>query len=336
MENNNKIYIAGHNGMVGSAILRKLKANGFNKLIFHSHADLDLLIQSDVNTFFKREKPDIVILAAAKVGGIHANNTYRGQFLYENIMIQSNLIHAAHEVGVKKLMFLGSACIYPRNAPQPIKEEYLLTDKLEFTNEPYAIAKIAGIKLCENYYRQYGDNFISVMPNNLYGTNDNFDLKNSHVLPALMRKFHEAKIQNAELVEVWGTGTPLREFLHVDDLADACVYLLKNLDAKTLYNLPFNRGEFKTGQDKEKSVGNISHINIGSGEEVSIKELAILIKNVVGYKGNIIFNSNYPDGTPRKLLDVSRLNALGWESKIKLDVGLKSVYKWYVDNLPLD
>jgi len=313
-----RIYVAGHSGMVGSAIIRKLKEDGFNNLILRSHKELDLINQNDVFQFFESEKPDLVIMAAAKVGGINANNTYRGQFLYENLMIQSNLIHAAHEVGVKKLLFLGSACIYPRNAPQPIKEEYLLSDQLEFTNEPYAIAKIAGIKLCENYYRQYGDNFISVMPNNLYGTNDNFDLKNSHVLPALMRKFHEAKIKNAELVEAWGTGNPLREFLHVDDLAHACVYLLKIFDADELYN------------------GGISHLNIGSGEEVSIKELAISIKNVVGYKGDLIFNSDYPDGTPRKLLDVSRLNALGWESKIKLDVGLKSVYKWYVDNLPLD
>ena len=318
MENNNKIYIAGHNGMVGSAILRKLKANGFNKLIFRSHADLDLLIQSDVNTFFKREKPDIVILAAALVGGINANNTYRGQFLYENLMIQNNLIHAAHEVGVEKLMFLGSACIYPRNAPQPIKEEYLLTDKLEFTNEPYAIAKIAGIKLCENYYRQYGDNFISVMPNNLYGPNDNFDLNNSHVLPALMRKFHEAKIHNSKKVVVWGTGKPLREFLHVDDLAVACLYLMNNIDADALYN------------------SGISHINIGSGEEISIKELAIMIKKVIDYKGDLVFNSDYPDGTPRKLLDVSRLNTMGWKSKIKLEDGLKSVYEWYLDKLLKD
>ena len=334
-----KIYIAGHSGMVGSAIIRKLKEDGFNNLILRSHKELDLINQNDVFQFFESEKPDLVIIAAAKVGGIHANNTYRGQFLYENLMIQSNLIHASHEVGVKKLLFLGSACIYPRNAPQPIKEEHLLTDKLEFTNEPYAIAKIAGIKLCENYYRQYSDNFISVMPNNLYGSNDNFDLKNSHVLPALMKKFHEAKMQNAELVEIRGTGKPLREFLHVDDLADACVYLMKNLDAETLYNLPClpalrehagNRGEFKRGQEKEKSVGNISHINIGSGEEVSIKELSKMIKNVVGYKGDLYFNADYPDGTPRKLLDVSRMNAMGWKSKITLDVGLASVYKWYI------
>ena len=318
MDNNSKIYIAGNSGMVGSALVKKLKSAGFNDFIVRSHKELNLINQNDVLGFFKNAKPDIVFIAAAKVGGINANNTYRGQFLYENLMIQNNIIHAAHKIGVKKLIFLGSACIYPRNAPQPIKEEHLLTDKLEFTNEPYAIAKIAGIKLCENYYRQYGSDFISIMPNNLYGANDNYDLKNSHVLPALMRKFHEAKINNNKSVEIWGTGKPLREFLHVDDLADACVYLMNNLDAKTLY-----------GSD-------ISHINIGSGEEVSIKELAIMIKNVVGFQGDLVFNCDYPDGTPRKLLDVSRLNAMGWKSKIKLEDGLKSVYEWYLDKLLKD
>ena len=318
MDKNSKIYIAGHSGMVGSAIVRKLKNDGFNKLIFHSHADLDLLIQSDVNTFFKREKPDIVILAAAKVGGINANNTYRGQFLYENLTIQNNVIHAAHEFKVKKLLFLGSACIYPKEAIQPIKEEYLLSNYLESTNEPYAIAKIAGIKLCENYYNQYGDNFISIMPNNLYGPNDNFNLQTSHVLPALLRKFHEGKQLNSNFVEIWGTGSPLREFIHVDDMADACLYLMNNIDADELYNI------------------GISHINIGSGEEVSIKELAIMIKKVIDYKGDLVFNSDYPDGTPRKLLDVSRLNAMGWKSKIKLEDGLKSVYEWYLDKLLKD
>jgi len=301
--------------MVGSAIVRNLKGNGFNNLILRTHNELDLISQNEVLQFFNKEKPEVVFIAAATVGGIHANNTYRGQFLYENLMIQSNIIHAAHGNKVKKLMFLGSACIYPRNAPQPIKEEHLLTDKLEFTNEPYAIAKIAGIKLCENYYRQYGDNFISVMPNNLYGINDNFDLKNSHVLPALMRKLHEAKIHNSEQVEVWGTGKPLREFLHVDDLGDACVFLMNNLDAKELYS------------------NDISHINIGSGEEVSIKELALLIKDVVGFKGDLAFNTEYPDGMPRKLLDVSRLNNLGWKSEIRLNEGLKSVYGWYLKNI---
>jgi len=301
--------------MVGSAIVRNLKGNGFNNLILRTHNELDLISQNEVLQFFNKEKPEVVFIAAATVGGIHANNTYRGQFLYENLMIQSNIIHAAHGNKVKKLMFLGSACIYPRNAPQPIKEEHLLTDKLEFTNEPYAIAKIAGIKLCENYYRQYGDNYISVMPNNLYGINDNFDLKNSHVLPALMRKLHEAKIHNSEQVEVWGTGKPLREFLHVDDLGDACVFLMNNLDAKELYS------------------NDISHINIGSGEEVSIKELALLIKDVVGFKGDLAFNTEYPDGMPRKLLDVSRLNNLGWKSEIRLNEGLKSVYGWYLKNI---
>ena len=318
MDKNSKIYIAGHSGMVGSAIVRKLKNDGFNNFTFRTHDELDLINQNEVIEFFNRETIDIVFIAAAKVGGISANNTYRGQFLYQNLMIQSNLIHAAHQIGVKKLMFLGSACIYPRNAPQPIKEKHLLTDKLEFTNEPYAIAKITGIKLCENYYRQYGDNFISVMPNNLYGLNDNFDLKNSHVLPALMRKFHEAKINNNKSVEIWGTGKPLREFLNVDDLADACVYLMNNLDAKTLYS------------------SEISHINIGSGEEISIKKLAIMIKKVIDYKGDLVFNSDYPDGTPRKLLDVSRLNTMGWKSKIKLEDGLKSVYEWYLGNMRTD
>jgi len=318
MDKNSKIYIAGHSGMVGSAIVRKLKNDGFSHFTFRTHDELDLINQNEVIEFFNRETIDIVFIAAAKVGGINANNTYRGQFLYENLMIQSNLIHAAHEAGVEKLMFLGSACIYPRNTPQPIKEESLLSGQLEFTNEPYAIAKITGIKLCENYYRQYGDNFISVMPNNLYGPNDNFDLKNSHVLPALMRKLHEAKIHNSEQVEVWGTGKPLREFVHVNDLADACVYLMNKIDADDLYN------------------SGISHINIGSGEEVSIKELAIMIKKVIDYKGDLVFNSDYPDGTPRKLLDVSRLNTMGWKSKINLEEGLKSVYKWYLDKLLKD
>jgi GDP-L-fucose synthase len=310
---NSKIYVAGHTGMVGSAIVRKLKNDGFNNFTFRTHDELDLINQNEVIEFFNRETIDIVFIAAAKVGGINANNTYRGQFLYQNLMIQSNLIHAAHQIGVKKLMFLGSACIYPRDSSQPIKEENLLTDKLEYTNEPYAIAKIAGIKLCENYYHQYGDNFMSVMPNNLYGSNDNFDLKNSHVLPALMRKFHEGKIKNNKSVEVWGSGNPLREFLHVDDLANACIYLMNKIDADDLYS------------------NGISHINIGSGEEISIKELAIMIKNVVGYQGDLFFNSDYPDGTPRKLLDVSRLNEMGWKSEIKLNEGLKSVYKWYLE-----
>ena len=315
MNINSKIYVAGHSGMVGSAIVRKLNIEGFNNLILRSHKDLNLINQNEVAQFFNNEKPEYVFMAAATVGGIQANNTYRGKFLYENLMIQSNIIHAAHENKIKKLMFLGSACIYPRNALQPIKEEYLLSDYLESTNEPYAVAKIAGIKMCENYFYQYGDNFISVMPNNLYGPNDNFDLETSHVLPALLRKFHEAKSKNSKSVEIWGSGIPKREFMHIDDLADACFYLMNNLDAKDLNSK------------------NISHINIGSGEEVAIKELALLIKNIVGFGGELNFNPNYPDGMPRKLLDVSRLNNLGWKSKIKLNEGLKSVYDWYLKNI---
>ena len=317
MDINSKIYVAGNSGMVGSAIIRRLKKQGFNNIIFRSHASLDLINQKEVANFFKSEKPNYVFLSAAKVGGIQANNTYRGQFLYENLMIQNNIIHEAHKNSVKKLLFLGSACIYPRNATQPIKEEYLLSDKLEPTNEPYAIAKIAGIKLCENYYRQYGDNFISAMPNNLYGPNDNFDLKTSHVLPALMRKFHDAKINKEKSVEIWGTGRPKREFLHVDDMADACIFLMEHLSAEQLYSL------------------GITHLNIGSGEELSIKELALLIKNIVGFEGELVFNTNYPDGMPRKLLDVTRLIKMGWESNIKLENGLNSVYEWYLDKLPM-
>jgi len=311
---NSKIYVSGHSGMVGSAIIRELKKQEFTNIIYRSHTSLDLTNQREVTKFFKSEKPNYVFLSAAKVGGIQANNIYRAQFLYENLMIQSNVINAAHEVGVKKLMFLGSACIYPRNSTQPIKEEYLLTDTLESTNEPYAIAKIAGIKLCENYYHQYGNDFLSVMPNNLYGPNDNFDLETSHVLPALMRKFHVAKKNKIDKVEIWGTGKPLREFLHVDDLADACVYLMKKLKSSKLYN------------------DGVSHINIGSGEELSINELALLIKRVVGFKGDLEFNSKYPDGTPRKFLDISRQNEMGWKSKIKLNDGIESLYKWYLDN----
>jgi len=310
-----KIYIAGHSGMVGSAIIRKLKEDGFNNLILRSHKELDLINQNDVFEFFKNEKPEYVFLAAGKVGGIHANNTYRGQFLYENLMIQSNVIHAAYENNVKKLLFLGSACIYPRNAVQPIREEYLLTDILEPTNEPYAIAKIAGIKLCQSYHHQYGCNFISIMPNNLYGPNDNFDLETSHVLPALVRKFHEAKKNKADCVEIWGSGSPKREFMHVDDMASACVFLMNNLEAGDLYG----RG--------------ISHLNAGTGQEVTIKELALIIKGIVGYGGELVFNDDYPDGMPRKLLDVSRLNKMGWKSKIKLDEGLQSAYDWYVNNV---
>ncbi len=310
-----KIFVAGHKGMVGSAIINKLQKNGYKNLIFRTHKQLDLKKQSLVTSFFKKEKPDIVFIAAAKVGGIKANNIYRAQFIYDNLLIQSNIIDAAHNAKVKKLMFLGSACIYPRECPHPIKEEYLLSSYLEPTNEPYAIAKIAGIKLCENYYHQYGDNFISVMPNNLYGINDNFNLNTSHVLPALIRKFHEAKNNNLKEVEVWGTGKPKREFLHVDDLADACIFLMKKLDAKKLYNQK------------------ISHINIGSGQELTIKRLAYMIKKIVKYKGNIIFNSGYPDGMPRKLLDISRISSLGWQSTINLNDGIELVYQWYKENI---
>ena len=315
MNKNDKIYVAGHNGMVGSALIRNLIQAGYENIIFKSHSDLDLLNQNDVSVFINEQKPDIVFIAAARVGGIHANNTYRGQFLYENLIIQSNLIHASHSKSVKKLLFLGSACIYPKNANQPIKEEALLSDYLEYTNEPYAIAKIAGIKLCENYFKQYGDNFISIMPNNLYGPNDNFDLKTSHVLPALLRKIHEAKYNNKKYVEIWGTGKPMREFLHVDDLADAAIFIMDEIDAEAIYSQ------------------GISHINIGSGEELTINELAENLKNIIGFDGKLKFNSNYEDGMTRKLLDISRLKSIGWESTIKLKEGISSTYEWYKKSL---
>jgi len=313
-----KIFVAGHSGMVGSAIVRELKEQGYSNLCLQSHSQLDLINQQAVNSFFKREQPELVIIAAARVGGIQANNTYRGQFIYENLMIQSNIIHTAHLYSVKKLLFLGSACIYPRDAKQPIKEEYLLGDYLESTNEPYAIAKIAGIKLCENYFHQYQNNFYSVMPNNLYGTNDNFNLETAHVLPALLRKFHEAKVNNRNKVEVWGTGNPLREFLHVDDLANACVFLLNKLNAEDIYSQ------------------GISHINIGSGEEVTINELAEIIKKILHYKGKIIFNPKYPDGTPRKLLNIDRINNLNWKSNISLEKGIKQTYKWFLSKYEIE
>ena len=295
-----KIYIAGHRGMVGSAILRGLYKKGYDNVIFRKSNELDLRNQAQVNDFFKKEKPTHVFLAAAKVGGILANNTYRGEFLYENLMIQNNVIHAAYQTGVKKLMFLGSSCIYPKLAPQPLKEEYLLTGLLESTNEPYAIAKIAGIKMCDAYRAQYGCNFISVMPTNLYGPNDNYDLQNSHVLPALIRKFITAKKNNAPLVTMWGTGKPLREFLHADDLADACLYLMDN----------FNEEGF---------------VNIGTGEDLPIFELAQLVQKIVGYEGRIELDTTKPDGTPRKLMDVSKLHNMGWRHKISLEEGIKKV-----------
>ncbi|WP_018341403.1 GDP-L-fucose synthase [Cytophaga aurantiaca] len=302
MNKESKIYVAGHRGMVGSALVRLLEKKGYTNIITRTSKELDLRDQQQVRQFFQTEKPEYVILAAAKVGGIQANNIYRADFIYDNIIMEANVIHQAYETKVKKLLFLGSSCIYPKMAPQPLKEDYLLTGTLEATNEPYAIAKIAGIKMCEAYKDQYGCNFISAMPTNLYGPNDNYDLNNSHVLPALLRKFHEAKESGTDTVEVWGSGSPLREFLHVDDLAEACYYLIQN------YN------------DKE-------FVNIGSGVDLSIKELATLIKDVVGFKGELKFDSSKPDGTPRKLMDVSKLEKLGWKYSIGLKEGITSVYK---------
>lgn len=304
MEKDDAIYVAGHMGLVGSAILRKLKAEGYSNLITRSFQELDLRDQITVDEFFKSEQPEFVFLAAAKVGGILANNTYPVDFLRDNLLIQTNIIEAAHKYGVKKLLFLGSSCIYPKLAPQPIKEEYLLTGELEPTNEPYAIAKIAGIKLCQAYNRQYQANFISVMPTNLYGPGDNFDLEISHVMPALIRKFHEAKIDGTDQVVVWGSGKPFREFLHVDDLADACLFLMKN----------YNSSEI---------------INIGTGKDLSIAELAYLIKDTVGYHGNVVFDTTKPDGTPRKLLDVRKLFYMGWKPRITLEEGISAAYNWY-------
>jgi GDP-L-fucose synthase len=302
MNLNSKIYIAGHRGMVGSAIHRNLVKKGYTNFILRTSSELDLRDQKQVADFFEKEKPEYVFLAAAKVGGIQANNIYRADFLYENLMIQNNVIHHSYLNKIKKLMFLGSSCIYPKLAPQPLKEEYLLSGFLEETNEPYAIAKITGIKLCENYKRQYGCEFISVMPTNLYGPNDNYNLNNSHVLPALIRKFHEAKENDLPFVEMWGTGSPLREFLHADDLGEACVYLMQN------YN-------------------GTKHVNIGTGKDLTIKDLALLIKKIVGYTGEIKHDLSKPDGTPRKLLDVSYLHSLGWKHKIELEDGIKMVYE---------
>jgi GDP-L-fucose synthase len=304
LEISDKIYVAGHNGMVGSAIVRNLKALGFSNFVLRTSKELDLRNQQAVKDFFELENPDYVFLAAAKVGGIVANNTYRADFIYENIQIQNNVIHNAYLKGVKKLMFLGSSCIYPKLAPQPLREDYLLTGILEPTNEPYAIAKIAGIKMCEAYKAQYGCNFISVMPTNLYGPNDNYDLQNSHVLPAMIRKFHEAKKNNQQQVELWGSGTPMREFLHADDLADACVFLMQNYNEASL-------------------------VNIGTGIDVTIKELAETIQAEVGYAGNISWNTDKPDGTPRKLMDVSKINNLGWKHRINLKEGIALVYSEY-------
>lgn len=347
MNSNSKIYIAGHRGLVGSAIHKTLIDKGYTNIIIRTHNELDLTKQDDVTKFFANEKPEYVILAAAKVGGILANNKYRADFIYENLMIQNNVIHQSYLNKVKKLLFLGSTCIYPKNAPQPMKEEYLLTDTLEFTNEPYAIAKIAGIKMCESYNLQYSTNFISVMPTNLYGPNDNFDFEKSHVLPALIRKIHLAKLLSeskfkeiledtnfdsldkakqylskigvtASNVEIWGTGKPRREFLWSEDMAEACVFILENRDFKDTY--PKSQNDIVN-----------THINIGTGTDISIAELADMVKNSIGYKGNLIYNSNKPDGTQRKLTDVSKIKSLGWHHKIDVKEGIEKLYTWYLD-----
>lgn len=307
MHKDSKIYVAGHNGLVGSAIVRALKAHGYTNIIGRTRKELDLLNQRDVMMFFEHERPEYVFLAAAKVGGIYANNTYPAEFIYENLVPQANVIHASYLSGVKKLLFLGSSCIYPRMAPQPMREEFLLDGKLEPTNEPYAVAKIAGIKMCQAYNKQYGTKYISVMPTNLYGPNDNYDLLNAHVLPALIRKFVEAKEKNLPFVEIWGSGSPRREFLHVDDCADACVFLMQRYEDSEI-------------------------VNIGVGQDVSIKELALLIKEAVGYAGELRFDPTKPDGTPRKLLDVSKLEQLGWKAKVPLAEGIRDAVNWYVAN----
>jgi GDP-L-fucose synthase len=348
MQKKSKIYIAGHRGLVGSAILKNLQAKGYTNFVTRTHSELDLSNQNAVQEFFENEKPEYVFLAAAKVGGIVANNTYRAAFIYENLMIQNNVIHQSYVHGVKKLMFLGSTCIYPKNCHQPMKEEYLLTDTLEYTNEPYAIAKIAGIKMCESYNLQYGTNFISVMPTNLYGPNDNFDLEKSHVLPALIRKMHLAKLLNENAleevvedlglnsieearaylkdfgvsessVEIWGSGKPMREFLWSEDMADACVYLMENRNFKDTYS------------DNISEIRN-THINIGTGVDISIKDLAYEIKKTVGFKGDLMFDVEKPDGTMKKLTDVSKLDGLGWKHKVELIVGLEQMYQWYLSN----
>ena len=302
-----KIFVAGHRGLVGSAIVRNLESKGYTNIVTRTHKELDLKDQAGVNRFFDEEKPDVVVLAAAKVGGINANNTTPAEFAYENMQIQCNVIHASHTHNVKKLLFLGSTCIYPRMAPQPIPEDALLTGPLETTNEAYAIAKISGLEMCKFYKRQYGDDYISCMPTNLYGPHDNYDLSGSHVMPAMIRKFHEAKVNNAPSVELWGTGTPLREFLYVDDMADACVFLLENYSGE-------------------------QHVNIGTGVEVTIKELAETVKRIVGYEGEIVWNKDMPDGTPRKLTDVTKLHGLGWKHKVDLEEGVKLSYDWFKEN----
>ena len=308
MNKTDKIYVAGHRGLVGSAIVRSLKAKGYENIIGRTHKELDLTNQAAVVEFFEQEKPDVVVLAAAKVGGIHANNTAPAEFAYENMQIQCNVIKCCHDYKVKKLLFLGSTCIYPKMAPQPIPEDALLTGPLEETNEAYAIAKISGLEMCKFYKRQYGDDFISCMPTNLYGPEDNYDLNGSHVMPAMIRKFHEAKVNGAQSVELWGTGTPLREFLYVDDMADACVFLLENYSGE-------------------------QHVNIGTGKEVSIKELAETVKKTVGYEGDIVWNTDMPDGTPRKLTNVDKLHGLGFTHKVELEEGVKLAYQWFKENV---
>lgn len=308
MDKNAKIYVAGHHGLVGSAIVRNLRAKGYINVIGKSHKELDLTNQAAVRDFFEKENPEYVVLAAAKVGGINANNTTPADFAYENMQIQCNVIKCAHDYQIKKLLFLGSTCIYPRMAPQPIPEDALLTGPLEATNEAYAIAKISGLEMCKFFKRQYGDDFISCMPTNLYGPYDNYDLSNSHVMPAMIRKFHEAKVSSAKTVELWGTGSPLREFLYVDDMADACVFLLENYSGE-------------------------QHVNIGTGKEVTIKELAETVKKTVGFDGEIVWNKDMPDGTPRKLTDVSKLHSLGWTHKVELEEGVHLAYKWFAENI---
>lgn len=308
MDKTDKIYVAGHRGLVGSAIVRSLQKKGYENIIGKTHSELDLTCQQAVRDFFEAERPEVVVLAAAKVGGIHANETAPAEFAYENMQIQCNVIKCAHDFGVKKLLFLGSTCIYPRMAPQPIPEDALLTGPLETTNEAYAIAKIAGLEMCKFYKKQYGDDFISCMPTNLYGPLDNYDLSGSHVMPAMIRKFHEAKLAGAPRVELWGTGAPLREFLYVDDMADACVFLLEHYSGE-------------------------QHVNIGTGKEVTIKELAELVKRITGYEGEIFWNSAMPDGTPRKLTDVSKLHGLGWTHKVELEEGVRLAYDWFRENV---
>jgi len=357
-----KIYIAGHRGLVGSAIVNNLKAKGYTNVIGRTHSELDLLDQEAVKVFFETEQPEYVFLAAAKVGGIVANNTYRADFIYENLQIQNNIIHQSYKVGVKKLMFLGSTCIYPKNAPQPMREDCLLTDTLEYTNEPYAIAKIAGIKMCESYNLQYGTNYISVMPTNLYGPNDNFDLKKSHVLPALIRKIHCAKLLNEgkheELikdlkvntleeakaylanfgvdehrVEIWGSGKPMREFLWSEDMADACVFIMENRDFKDTYIVTDGSNTTCTPNEVKNEEIRNTHINIGTGVDISIKELAETIKEIVGFQGELYFNADKPDGTMKKLTDINKLHGLGWKHTVELSDGIEKMYRWYKGNI---